>query len=317
MKAEVAWPFFGFRDDRGRCLPYVGLQGPALSTEQAILLDELSTRVEFLGFTSYFTFPACKPTVDDRDYGAICRAWCHCYRNPERYLPPGKPQMFAAFSDFTDYANARPESLFPHQNRGALWDFAYVCQSGPWNELAKNWELARRTIPVLCRDLQLKGVLVGREHVEDLPACADRLTVLGELPWHELMSVFFRSRFLFVPNELDPSPRILAEALCMNTPVVVNRHILGGWHYVNPFTGAFFEDERDVVTAARYCLERWTSPRRWFIAHHGPLRAGERLKGLVARFDPSVRGCSRLELVVKLGGAEGIGSREEGLDLED
>lgn len=110
------------------------------------------------------------------------------------------------------------------------------------------------------------------------------------------MGIFLRARFLFVPSELDASPRILAEALCMNTPVLVNRHILGGWKYVNPFTGAFFESERDVAKAARSCLERWTSPRRWFVANHGPLLAGQRLCRFLASFDPVLNGIERLQI---------------------
>jgi glycosyltransferase involved in cell wall biosynthesis len=144
----------------------------------------------------------------------------------------------------------------------------------------------------------LDGVLVGRDTIDNLPDHGGRLTILGELPWGALMGVLLRSRLVFVPSLMDPSPRIIAEALCMGTPVVVNRHILGGWHYVNPFTGAFFEDETDLRRAILRCLEGWTSPRRWFVTHHGPQLAGRRLQHFLASFDPSMRCLETVHLAV-------------------
>lgn len=52
--------------------------------------------------------------------------------------------------------------------------------------------------------------------------------------------------------------RVIVEALCLNIPVVVNKHILGGWKYVNQYTGEFFSDSSDVVDA----FARLRSPER-------------------------------------------------------
>lgn len=56
------------------------------------------------------------------------------------------------------------------------------------------------------------------------------------------------------------------EALCLNVPILVNRHILGGWKYVNEQTGAFFESVDDVVPAFQQLLARQSQlrPREWF-----------------------------------------------------
>jgi hypothetical protein len=56
-------------------------------------------------------------------------------------------------------------------------------------------------------------------------------------------------RFLFVPNDADASAQVLAEALGLNVPLLMNRATLGGWHYLNRRTGVTFE-----VTAT------WPSP---------------------------------------------------------
>ena len=38
---------------------------------------------------------------------------------------------------------------------------------------------------------------------------------------------------------------------------MVNRNIVGGWKYVNEYTGALFNDENDVVDVFEDVLTRW------------------------------------------------------------
>jgi glycosyltransferase involved in cell wall biosynthesis len=114
------------------------------------------------------------------------------------------------------------------------------------------------------------------------------------------MSLLARSRVLFVPGVLDASPRILTEALALGVPVVVNRQIVGGWKYVNAFTGVFFDGEEDVVNAFRECLDSDRKPRRWFMANYGPYLAGKRLLDLLRSLDPSIEESSHLLLSDRL-----------------
>jgi glycosyltransferase involved in cell wall biosynthesis len=103
-----------------------------------------------------------------------------------------------------------------------------------------------------------------------------------------VLAVIAAARCLFVPAVLDASPRVLAEALCLDVPVVVNRSILGGWQYVNPFTGVFFDGLDDVVPAVLEAVGTPGRPRSWFMAHHGPARAGARVLRLLRSLDPSL-----------------------------
>ena len=61
---------------------------------------------------------------------------------------------------------------------------------------------------------------------------------------------------------------MLAEALCLNVPIVVNSRIIGGWKYVNEYTGEFFDDTTNVVAAFKrlFSPERQAElfPRDWF-----------------------------------------------------
>ena len=171
------------------------------------------------------------------------------------------------------------------------YDFAYVCLPGPWKEMTKNWLLAKVCLERLCYGLNLKGLLLGRWQILDLPF-RHNLAIEGDFPQERLLDRLRRCRMLFVPSVMDASPRILTEALCLDVPILVNRQILGGWKYVNASTGAFFDDEDNVLEAARRCLERDFDPRRWFQENYGPghasARLAEFLRQLDPRFDPAV-----------------------------
>ena len=73
---------------------------------------------------------------------------------------------------------------------------------------------------------------------------------------------------LFAPNVHDASPRVLAEAMCLDVPILVNRHIVGGWKYVHSDTGAFFDSVDNVVPAFKKVIDGLQRgdlhPREWF-----------------------------------------------------
>jgi len=87
----------------------------------------------------------------------------------------------------------------------------------------------------------------------------------------------------------DASPRVIAEALCLNRHAVVHRDILGGWKYINDTTGAFFTGTSDVVEAVTHVLECRTSPRDWYCDSFGLRRSGARLKDFLNALGGSLR----------------------------
>ena len=56
--------------------------------------------------------------------------------------------------------------------------------------------------------------------------------------------------------------------LCLDVPILVNRHIVGGWKYVHSETGAFFDSVDNVVPAFREIIDGLQRgdlhPREWF-----------------------------------------------------
>jgi hypothetical protein len=289
----LRWPLQFVLDSRRRPVGWAVVHAPVVSpARQEQLADLRRGGFRLLGMCSDGAFPRLDhPSF--LDYGSLCEAWCHCFREPDRYLPAGLARTLLSASDFTDPQRVDPDSV---ASAGDVASFDFVCvAAGPtWKREAKNWELARRCIPRLFQDLGLRALVVDAPE-RDL-ASLPQAVGYPFLPWPEFLARLARARFLFVPGGVDASPRVIAEALCLDVPVVVQRDILGGWKYVNAFTGAFFGDEADVCAVVRGCLARPPKPRRWFRANYGPYLAGQRLLRLLKSMDISLTERSHLTL---------------------
>ena len=205
--------------------------------------------------------------------------WAHCFRDPDRYLPKDVPRILFSNSD-----NMDPDRVWRTASRSGplrkLWDFFYTCLPDEANVVRKNWDLAKRCVLRFAEELGLRGLLVGLDGVSDVPQ-HPRLQVCPQLDWPMFLRCLAESRVAFFPNTWDPSPRVMAEALCLDVPILVNRDILGGWKYVTSDTGRFFDAERDAVAAMAELRSASLGPRQWFCRHFGRANAGPRLAGFI------------------------------------
>jgi hypothetical protein len=305
----TTWPIERVLDSVGRPTAWAVVHAPVVSPHRQAQLAGLRwDGVRCVGMTSDMDFPLRTGDAvgdDPLDYGLLCEAWCHCFREPDRYLPVGPPRILLSASDFTIDVAVREQATRARgrtgRRGGRPFDFLYVGPSMAWKRAAKGWPLARRCLPLLCGQLGLRGLAVGIPSAELGPIPG--LTVVPELPWPRFLAELSQTRALFVPNGPDASPRVLAEALSLDVPLVVHRAILGGWKYVTPWTGTFFEDERDIGAAMRACLAGSWRPSAWFRTHQGPYLAGRRLLRLLRSLDPTLRERSHVVLEHQLTGA--------------
>lgn len=304
MHTITRWPLERVLDARGRATGWAVVHAPVVSPDRMrILAGLLRDGARLIGMSSDTDFPRRggeHPAGDPIDYWSLCEAWCHCFREPDAFLPHGVPRVLLSASDFTDPVRVRGQARAEWD--GPQVDYVYVGHTEDWKCRAKGWELALRCLPVLHDDLGLRGLHVGAPAVT-VPG----VHTVASLPWPQLMAWLARARFLFAPNGLDASPRILAEALSLDVPVVVNRQILGGWKYVTARTGAFFDDEHDLAAAVSSCLASRRQTSAWFRTHHGPYLAGRRLLALLRSVDPNLAERSHLQLERR--GGPGVAGR--------
>jgi len=290
----VARPFVNFYDNFGNRLNIIAISKPYSNDDNQKEYDELVAAGNIIiGVSSYLEFPNSVSSpfenFDDNykkyKYKERCKAWLHGFRNPGDYFPPHVPNALISESDFIDCQINKPD---PSVEK--VYDFIYICLKqdekkdvcDDWATYNKNWTLAKKCLEVMCEKYKLKGLLVGRKDCEITNLCHKLMDTTNMLKHEELRKSYNQSKFIFLPNYADASPRVLSEALATNLPVLCNRNILGGWKYVNEKTGVFFTDENDIDSAIdemnRKLLNNEFSAREEYIKNYGPVNTGIRLR---------------------------------------
>ena len=264
--------------------------------------EYLRDKFLILGISSYSEFPKITSNKldglhnpDDKawkyDYMKVVKACLNCFREPQNFYDKGINHTLISESDFCDSEYYRPKTSEIEK----IYDFIYLCPKDSetdseknkecfgWVATNKNWKLALKCLPILCGTYKLKGLLVGRKNCELPIECKGLIETTSFLSRDELLKKYRQSKFLFVPNKVDASPRVLTEALCTDLPILVNKNILGGWKYVNEETGSFFTNKNDISAGIEYILNNYNNlkPRENFLANFGKINTGKKLKQFI------------------------------------
>jgi hypothetical protein len=116
----------------------------------------------------------------------------------------------------------------------------------------------------------------------------DKVEITDFLPWGELQDKMRESRFLFLPNVNDASPRVIAECMTKDLPVLMNENILGGWKYITPETGEFFSNEYDFEDALNRLLDKLEdiSPKEWWRNNYSQAESRIKLRNFLEKSFP-------------------------------
>jgi hypothetical protein len=289
---DVKGPFANVYDNKGNKLNVILVSKPFDDKENTDFAKNNKNKYIFVGITSYLEFPNKSsnpldhfPNYDKNKYLDMCEAWLHCMRNPEDYFRPETPLALISESDFINcHINA------PNPAVHKKYDFVYIClkvkkgdtKCDDWATYNKNWTLAKKCLDVMCKDFGLKGLLIGRKNCELPKSCHSLMESTEILDSAVLKYAYQSSKFIFLPNIADASPRVLSEALCSDLPCLMNKNILGGWKYLNENTGEFFNDEHDIGDSIGKLLRKMNMkqyiPRKYFIENYGVIHSGKRLK---------------------------------------
>jgi hypothetical protein len=271
--------------------------------EEEAAYDKYKNDILFLGIMSYETFPFPTPNpyaikeFEQDEYIDKFPGWLNMYCNPDEIFPNQVKVVQMSQSDFglptVHYQKEVDEGK--HIKR---FDFAYVMSNGGgefndectgWGPQAKNFTFAKEALEVMCGELGTTGVLLAtRDSWEtkacEIPAsCKSKVLQTPFVSFNETMDYFRQSRFLFIPQVYDASPRVVTQAMTLNLPVLMNRNIIGGWKYINDKTGEFFHDMSDLRESLDSITENLGSyePRKYITANYGNERYGKKFRDFV------------------------------------
>ena len=286
---NVTFPFRNIFNENNEKLNIILLTAPFREKKHMDLYKEYKEKgLNFMGISSYSEFPGKLTNPHDSRYHEkeghlyedMASTWLHCFRRPEEYVKKNMPLLLMSESDFKDWESLKPDKT------EKKYDFIYCClddndDCNPgWQSYIRNWELGKKLVAYLC-SIGLKGCLVGRKGCKISKVCDGKLEVFGLLNHDKFLKKMRESKMLLVPNTVDASPRVVAEAMCLNLPVLMNYNITGGWKYINDKTGEFFYDEESFKIGVEKILTNHYEPRKWFMENYGKKVSGERLAQFV------------------------------------
>lgn len=296
---EDIFPFRNFVDEKGNKVPIVTLTAFFREGSKELYKKYLSRGIKVIGFTSYKTFP--KPISDksgDHDsmddtfrYTSEIKNWAVCFKNLEEYgFTSFNNTIELSESDFQD-ASTEPKQV------AKKYDFIYsclsdddegVCPAGGWNAINRNFDLAKRCFPIMINEFGLKLLVVGRKNcgLEDL--YGDKIEVVEFLPYDQFQEKMAQSKYLFVPNIYDASPRVVTEALSKGLPVLMNRQIVCGSKYITNETGELFTDEHDIRYHLKKLLNRKMDTVAWWSKNYSRESAGKKFRDFLHSCYPDV-----------------------------
>lgn len=182
------------------------------------------------------------------EWSSHIKAICHPYKKPSKF-PDSIPKYLLSESDFCD-EHTTPTNCGSAKKR---WDFAYFTINSMQGINCKGLYMLP-SIEKAATLAGLKGIVVnygpeirqGDIEEEYLRRTrkymkSSKLHIKNKiLGQKEICRLVSSVKFVIVPSTRDSSPRIIPEMLVRNVPVLLNKHIYGGWKYLNNDTGLFF-----------------------------------------------------------------------------
>jgi len=271
------FPFRYFTDANDNVLPIVAVTGFFREKKAEERFYEYKEKgVAIFGITAYKSFPnrdmldnseGIYERNDTFDFTENIQDWLCCFKNKEKYGFDDRHHIIdMSESDFYD-------SESEHKSKVKKYDFIYICSKDSdtcpldgWNAFNRNFDLALKCFPIMCNEFQMKGLVVGRVGCGLEEKYGDSIEVVDYLDWHILQDKMRESKMLFVPNVYDASPRVVAECITKDVPVLMNRLILCGSKYVQYETGELFTDEMDLKPALTNLFNKQfkISPKKWW-----------------------------------------------------
>jgi hypothetical protein len=294
------YPFQPVANNKGEYVNIIMVRSPFRSQRLKELYLKYKDEILFLGISSFESFPLSSPNpfsanFSNDEYRALFPGFLTMMHHPEEYFDPSVKTILLSQSDFNLDG---PLKFGKTHDTTKKYDFTFSGTDQDvhkncvgWSSFAKNWTFVLEALEVMCSDeFNLKGVLVATKDKQGKRACSIPESCNGKMVQttflsnqHDFFSYVAQSKFAFIPQVYDASPRVTTQALSMNVPLLMNDNIVGGWKYLNEKTGEFFHDIHDFKSRLRKLLESLDTyaPRDYVSSNYGNEISGVKFKDFV------------------------------------
>jgi GR25 family glycosyltransferase involved in LPS biosynthesis len=261
-KIDDNWGIINIYDESDKPTDLIGIRGPLFNPT---ILDELLKTKKLIGISAYQNFPQpLKNIKDTSNYDTILKKyedkiilWCHCFKDPQNYIPSGVPLLL--YSDSDQYPNTVILNNLADKAE-KQYDFFCNIPNGEWNAWIRGAEVAKKWLNYMADTMKLKILIGGGDAKEGF---SENITFLGDLSWNDFVNKMNLCKFLVIFSRYDASPRIIIEALSLNIPVLLNENILGGWKYINRSTGKLFFYDEPIESCIKSFMSEKYEPLKW------------------------------------------------------
>jgi len=208
------------------------------------------------------------------------KGWCHAFKKPENFLPLLASKILLPESDFMDPMFVKDQP----RNEKKLYDYFYFTVNSDAGIKHKGIHVFLDCLPILAKH-NLRGLVIvyfpnsgkpnrlivkmKQRQRHNLDHYSQTLKFHWGIMNPDQMNRAMQScRFGFFPNTVDNSPRLITECLIRNIPILINKSIHGGWHYVSKDTGATFK-KQTLSDAIDFIMTSKFEPRSYFMRHYG------------------------------------------------
>ena len=281
------FPFRYFTDENKKIIPLVAVTSFFRDDDAKKLFQEYQDNgISIIGITAYKSFPKKikDGTADDYtgdqdfDYTGKIKNWLCCFNDPKHYgFTKFNNTINISESDFYD----ADDTVVPQKKYDVIYscpnDDDNSCPANGWNAVNRNFKLAKKCFTIMIRDFGLNVLVIGRTKCGLEKKYGKRIQTVDFLPWDQFQQRLRESRILFVPNIADASPRVIAEAMTKNVPVLMNRQIMCGSKYITEDSGELFTDETDVADALQKIVGGDKQPRKWWRENYSKQKSATHL----------------------------------------
>jgi len=288
------YPFQSVVTERGEKVNILLVRSPFRTWTQERWHQKYKDDILFLGISSFEDYPLPPPNPFSSSYPkdkyvGLFPGFLHMFRD-STVFPSHVKTILMSQSDFAlpELGQVLPKK-YDFVFSGTDQDVWNDCVG--WSSFAKNWTFVMEALEVMCGEFGMTGVLVATKDKQGIKACRLPQSCEGKiiqtsfLDQDKFFTYVKQSWFAFVPQVHDASPRAAAQALSLDTPVLMNWHLIGGWKYLNDQTGEFFHDMSDFRLSLERIMRKSKAgsyePRKYMLSHYGDDISGAKLKQFV------------------------------------